>query len=179
MTLLKADDDAAPVPDEALVHTAIADPLAFAAIYERFRAPVYRYLRARTQSDDDALDLAAATFERAFRSLATYRASGAGLGAWLFRIARNAQLNERRRTTRLTALAGADVLPAVSQTQEGIGIDLRVALARLPAPTRDAMALRYAAGLTAREIGAVLGKRPDAVQKLIERGLDTLREGLA
>jgi len=38
--------------------------------------------------------------------------------------------------------------------------------------------IRYAGGLTTQEIGAVLGKRPEAVQKLIERALATLREAL-
>ena len=51
-------------------------------------------------------------------------------------------------------------------------------LAQLPSDTRDAIALRYAAGLTAVEIGHVLGKRPEAVQKMIGRGLSTLREAL-
>lgn len=176
---IQADGDPARVPDDALVRAAISDPLAFAAIYERFRIPVYRYLRARTESDDDALELAAATFERALRSLATYRASGAGLGAWLFRIARNAHLNEQRRVTRQTPLDAMDRPSITGHHQEGVGVDLQVALARLPAATRDAIALRYAAGLTAREIGAVLGKRPDAVQKLIERGLESLREDLS
>ena len=47
---------------------------------------------------------------------------------------------------------------------------------RLPSDLREALLLRYAGGLTAREIGAVLGKRDAAVQKQIERGLNALRE---
>jgi DNA-directed RNA polymerase specialized sigma24 family protein len=46
----------------------------------------------------------------------------------------------------------------------------------LPGPTRDAIALRYAAGLSTREIAAVLGKSEAATQKLISRGLAALRE---
>ena len=56
---IQADGDPARVPDDALVRAAISDPLAFAAIYERFRIPVYRYPRARTERDDDALELTA------------------------------------------------------------------------------------------------------------------------
>ncbi len=49
-------------------------------------------------------------------------------------------------------------------------------VARLPADQGEALLLRYASGLTAREIGFVIGKGEDAVQKHIERGLAALRE---
>jgi RNA polymerase sigma-70 factor (ECF subfamily) len=51
-------------------------------------------------------------------------------------------------------------------------------VARLPDDQRDALLLRYAGGLTSREIGIVIGKRESAVQKQIERGLATLREAI-
>ena len=53
---------------------------------------------------------------------------------------------------------------------------LAAAVDQLPDVQRDALALRYAAGLTAREIGAALGKTEHATQKLISRALATLRE---
>ena len=65
---------------------AVADHAEFAVIYERYRLPVYRYLRALGLDDDAAADLTATTFERALRSLHSYRGSGGGLGAWLVRI---------------------------------------------------------------------------------------------
>jgi DNA-directed RNA polymerase specialized sigma24 family protein len=46
----------------------------------------------------------------------------------------------------------------------------------LPADQRDAIVLRFATGLTAREIGTVLGKSEAASQKLVSRGLAALRE---
>ena len=44
---------------------------------------------------------------------------------------------------------------------------LMVAVNRLPEIQRDAIVLRYAARLTAREIGDVLGKSNQATQKLL------------
>ena len=49
-------------------------------------------------------------------------------------------------------------------------------LAELPEPARDALALRYAAGLSAREIAHVIGKSDDATKKLLSRSLASLRE---
>jgi len=49
-------------------------------------------------------------------------------------------------------------------------------VAALPPDQRDAIVLRFAAGLTAREIGDVLGKSEAASQKLVSRWLTALKE---
>lgn len=168
--------DGSDAPDDALVAAALADRARFAAIYERYRLPVYRYVRARGADEDTAIDVVASAFERALVALPSYRPRGGGLAAWLLRIARNAWLDEGRRRARTAELS------VVAGRADGGGLgrdpDLHVALSRLPAEAQEAVALRYAAGLTAAEIGVVLGKRPAAVQKLIERALDTLKEAL-
>ncbi|MFN8621188.1 MAG: RNA polymerase sigma factor [Chloroflexota bacterium] len=152
------------------------DPAALAVIYERYHVQLFRFALARGADEDTAVDVVATTFERALANLGSYRPRGGGLPAWLFRIARNALVDEQRRRSRLTDL-GAVALRAAppGATRDP---DLHVALARLPDDAREAVALRYAAGLTAAEIGEVLGKRPAAVQKLIQRTLDSLKEVL-
>lgn len=161
--------------DEELVRAAKADRAAFAAIYRRYQLSVYRFLRALGATDDQAADVTASTFERAIRGLGGYRGGSGGLGAWLCRIARNTYLNERKRDRRLSSLDDSADQPAPNG-EASTGAELRAMVAGLPHVTRDAIVLRYAAGLTTREIGIVLGKRPDAVQKLIERGLTSLKE---
>ena len=54
--------------------------------------------------------------------------------------------------------------------------ELRELVRGLPEVQRDAIALRYASGLSASEIGQVIGKSEAASQKLIQRALATLRE---
>jgi len=158
------------------------DPSSFGLLYEQHRLPVYRYLRARTRSDADALDLAADTFERAFASLGRFRRRDGGVQAWLFRIARNTAIDAHRRRRPTVDLAGADSQLGRAafevDRREGDRTDLLDLVSRLPADQREALLLRYAAGLTAREIGAVVGKREDAVQKQIERGLAALRKAV-
>ena len=191
-------DEAAPVPargvlrvespgsvasDDELVAAALADRAAFARIYERDRLPVFRFLRGRTASEDDALDLVAVTFERALVSLGTYRGSGGGLLAWMLRIARNAAVDESRRRGR--AKPGSAVGREWSERHDrdpGLGLEdaivLRALVADLPEPQRDAVLLRYAAGLSVREISEVIGKREEATRKLLQRALHRLREEL-
>src|SRR5437867_9923810 len=70
---------------------------AFAVLYARYRENVFRFLRSRCRNEDDAVDLTATTFERALSAIGRYRPRGAGFGAWLLRIARNAAIDHDRR----------------------------------------------------------------------------------
>ena len=158
------------------------DPADIWMLYERHRLPDYRYLRARTSSDDDALDLAGITFEKAFANLGRFRSRDGGVQAWLFRIARNAAIDAHRRQRPTVVLEAADAQLGRAALEAGRRDDERTDIldlvGRLPEDQREALLLRYAGGLTAKEIGIVVGKREGAVQKQIERGLAALRETL-
>jgi RNA polymerase sigma-70 factor, ECF subfamily len=167
--------------DDELALAARADSAAFGILYERHRLAVFRYLRTRTRTEDDAAELTAVAFERALAGMHRYRPRGGGVVAWLLRIARNAAIDAGRRKhavpfdTDLTDVAGAADPEASAIERERLA-SVAAAVDRLPDVQREALALRYAAGLTAREIGDVLGKSEQATQKLISRALATLRE---
>ena len=169
-----------PRADAAVAEPERLDAAAFGILYQTHRLAVFRYLRARTQTEDEALDLAAVTFERAFASLHRFRRRDGGVQAWLFRIARNTAIDAHRRRRETVGLAGADAqLGRIAVEADRIhseGADVLDLVARLPQVQAETLLLRYAGGLTAREIGAVIGKREGAVQKQIERGLAALRE---
>lgn len=169
--------------DRDLIVAAVARPAAFAEVYRTYRQPVYRYVRSLVASDDEATDLTSTTFERALRSLGSYRASGSAVG-WLLRIARNAAIDAARRRRPSVSWDDPSVrrLPADDpppekelETNERLR-ELQRLVRELPSATRDAISLRYGAGLSAREIGAVLNKSEAATQKLITRGLAALKE---
>lgn len=155
----------------------------FAAVYEACRLPVFRYLRSRTRSDDEAAELAATAFERAFRSFDRYDADEPAL-PWLLRIARNVAIDAARRRRPLVSLQLIQTRdqpldpssPEEAALQSERHDDLRRLVLALPEPQRDAIALRYGAGLGAREIGVVIGRSEEATQKLLERALAALRE---
>ena len=167
--------------DEELALEARSDPRAFGVLYQRHRLAVFRYLRTRTASEDDAAELTAIAFERALRAMPRYRSSGGGVLAWLLRIARNAAVDAGRRTS--TVPMPTDLTDErASGSPETVVLDaerhaaLAEAVNRLPDVQREALALRYAAGLTAREIGTVIGKSEQATQKLLSRAIVALRE---
>jgi RNA polymerase sigma-70 factor (ECF subfamily) len=167
--------------DDELALAARSDPAAFGLLYARHRLAVFRYLRMRTTSEDQAAELTAVTFERALTAIPRYRPRGGGFLAWLLRIARNAAIDAGRRTSAVPLDGNAPDDRLVNGPEETVleterRATLAAAIDRLPQVQREAVVLRYAARLTAREIGQVLGKTDQATQKLIRRALETIRE---
>jgi RNA polymerase sigma-70 factor (ECF subfamily) len=169
---------------ESAARRAASDPAAFAEVYVMHRDAVFRFLRVRVQDEDAALDLTADTFERALGSISRYSPRGGGIRAWLFRIARNTAVDHARRhrmripfwTMDTDVPASEDDEPERSALVAHERRQLRMLLADLPDVQRDAIALRYGAGLTAREIAVVIGKGEEATQKLLSRALRRLKE---
>lgn len=149
---------------------------ALETLYREHSLHVFRYLRARVESDDEAGELTAMTFERAIHAHDRFRPRAGGERAWLLRIARNAAIDVAR--SRRHSIVSSELVEATPATETSVErlAELRVLLAGLPEDQRDALHLRYAGGLTAREIGAVIGKSESATQKLITRALSALRE---
>jgi RNA polymerase sigma-70 factor (ECF subfamily) len=171
--------------DDRLAVEARTDAEAFARLYERHVERVYRYLRARGASDDDAAELAAVTFERALIHIDRYRPGKSGFAGWLVGIARNAFIDTTRRPaarsvdlTEASGLASPDGSPediAIAADERRRTMDF---VARLPDVQRDALALRFAAGLSSRQIAPVIGKSEAATKKLLTRSLAVLKEAM-
>lgn len=170
--------------DDALVIAARNDPQAFAPLYARHVEAVYRYLRARGAAEDDAAELVGLTFERALRNISRYRPGGSGFRPWLLRIARNALIDAGRRSRRTVGIEHAARLVSPGHTPEDAAIfaeDRRHILAivqQLPQVQQEAIALRFAAGLSTREIAVVIGKSEAATKKQLTRSLHALKEAI-
>jgi RNA polymerase sigma-70 factor (ECF subfamily) len=167
--------------DDELALAAGSDPAAFGLLYERHRLAVFRYLRTRTSTEDDAVELTAIAFEKAITAMPGYHPRGGGILAWLLRIARNAAIDASRRASPIPLdgdvpderRANAPEEAALANETQSTLVS---AVSRLPEIQREAIVLRYAARLSAREIGAVLGKSDQATQKLLSRALATIKE---
>ncbi len=170
--------------EAALVAAAQANPAAFGTLYRRYLPQVYRYVRAHVASDEDAADLTQHVFLSALDALPSYRDRGVPFAAWLFRIARNAAVDAaRRQRPSVTwdavpeALHPADAHEPESDLLRSEDLArLDALLRRLDPAKREMLSLRFAAGLSAPEIAAVVGKRPEAVKKQLTRILQALKE---
>lgn len=161
---------------------AALDDAEFVRRYEAHRLPVFRYLRSRSPTDEEAADLTAMTFERAWGARHSERANSDRYAAWLFSIARHLAIDaaRRRATERRGLLRWPRSEPAPDPATLVLRDEserlLRARLATLPELQREVLLLRFAGGLGAREIGLVVGKREEATQKLITRALGRLKE---
>jgi RNA polymerase sigma-70 factor (ECF subfamily) len=182
ITLLQAhaEQDA----DALAVAQALAEPAAFGILYERYGVRVYRYLRAKTASDEEAADLTQTVFLRAFASLRGYRSNRAPFVAWLFRIARNVSIDAHRRRQRAVAGEASGWLRPSSEFLDPVEMAirrerldrLRLLLADLDPSKRDLLMLRFSAGLSSAEIAAIVGKSEAAVKKQLTRIIAALKE---
>lgn len=174
--------------DEADVLAAAAgDQDAFTRLYNCHMPAVYRYLRARVASPEDAADLTQQVFLSAYRRLPEYRPGPSGFAAWLFRIARNAAIDASRRNRQAVSWDAvpeslvphaADAGPERAAVSAEAVARVRSVIARLDRQKQELLALRFAAGLSSRQIAAVVGKNEPAVKKQLWRLVLQLREEL-
>ena len=166
--------------ESAMVEAARKNPQAFAALYDRYVQPIYRYLYSRVGSGADAEDLTAQTFLSALEGLARYQHRGL-FSAWLFSIARSKAMDYFRRRKNLSLdesfpSHGPDLLTSTANKAE---IEHLVSLVgTLAEDERELIRLRYVADLSFREMAALLGRNEDAVKKTLYRLLSRLQSQL-
>ncbi len=172
--------------ESALIELAKKDQEAFGQLYERYSQRIYQYIYYRTSSEDDAEDLTAKTFMRAWQHIANYDDRGVPFSAWLYRIAHNLVANwhrdnSRRRIISLSDLSlwqvnedGPEASALLAEDRTAL---LRV-VRRLPADRQELLALKFVEHLSNSEIGEVMGRSEGAIKSLYHRTLISLREEL-
>lgn len=157
---------------------------AFAALYDAYAGRLYRFLAIRVTQPADAEDLLQRVFVKVIEALPRYQDRGLPFGAWLFRIARNVVIDFTRARPDDEALtvvvdrADDGVQPSAVAEQEADRRVVREALDLLTSEQRDVLVYRFFAGLSPREIAALMGKREGSVRALQFRALATLRRHL-
>lgn len=121
----------APLPSDASVIAAsLADPDRFGEIFDRHFATVFRFAERRV-GRDQASEVAAESFARAFVKRGSFRPEAVDALPWLLGIASKLILHERRRFARY--LAAVERVSSESQTTDREA-DLASADRRLDAP---------------------------------------------
>ncbi|SDU76719.1 RNA polymerase sigma-70 factor, ECF subfamily [Jiangella alkaliphila] len=157
------------------------DAEAFAALFERFYEPLYRYFAARIPDRVEAEDMAAAVFVEVARGLPGFHSGGAAFIGWLFTVARHdlADAHRHHRRHRVDPVAEVPEPEAAPDVAEQVigrleAHRLRAALNRLTGDQRDVVLLKFAAGLSNEEVARALGKPVSAVKSLQHRALAAL-----
>ena len=155
------------------------DDDAFEQLYAAEASALFSFLAYRTGDRSLAEDLLADAFERALRG--RYNARKGSAKTWLYAIA----LNVLRDHTRRAAAESR----AYERVDDGVARDpfadievrdeLLRGLTQLSAEEREAISLRFGAGLTVPEMATVLGEPLTTVEGRVYRALRKLREALA
>ena len=139
-----------------------------------------RYARALTRNRDRADDLVQDTLSRALDKQHLWQ-PGTNLGAWLFTIMHNQNVNNVRRDVReITAVEIERVsatLPATTDPSASRKmVELDRALAQLPLGQRQVILLVGLEGMSYEDAAGILGVPVGTVRSRLSRGRDTLRE---
>lgn len=169
---------------------AAGEPEAFDRFVEHFRSKVFHYSWLVCGQPEDAEEVAQATLLKVFASIDQLR-EPERVRAWVFRIARNACLMQRRRSIFAPAHESSlDELPVAGEVPDSaeppdqalLQGELKAVLDRvileLPAAYRAVVVLRDLEELSTEETAEILGLKPDAVKTRLHRARLAMRQTL-
>ena len=178
-----AQASAAPPLEDARVEAAKrGDPSAWESAYLVYGRALMGYLMMRLENRDDAAEALSETFARAIDKASSFRGDAFAFRAWLFSIARNVSTDQHRFRARLVVIPE---IPETDDRPQPSGDDLAIlaedvaeirrGFARLTQADQEVLWLRVCSGLSAADVGRVLGKKAGAVRIQQLRALDSLR----
>ena len=158
-------------------------PWAYQRLFESLGRPVAGYLRGQGADDPDGL--ANDVFLRVFTNLGGFKGDEERFRSWVFAIAHNVLVDDRRRQSRRPVVAGEPLTEAEAPSSTESDALARLGtervtslLGELSPDQRDVLLLRIVADLTVEQVAEALGKAPGAVKQLQRRGLAALRRRL-
>ncbi len=176
------------IESELVRRAATGDPTATESLLTDVRPGLVRYCRARlgrvggayTTADDVAQEVCVAVL----RALPRYREQGAPFAAFVYGIAAHKVTDAQRAAARAAAVTPTDAPldrpdAAPGPEQQAVSTDLARRLSalldRLPDVQREIILLRVAVGLSAGEVGTIVGMTAAAVRMAQSRALARLR----
>src|SRR5262245_28005364 len=155
------------------------DPAAFADLVARWQQPVARFV-ARLAGAARAADLCQEVFLRVLQAWPRYRETG-HFSTWLFRIAVNVARDAGRRSRTTPVPLPADDPPGLDTTADALcerrelARAVAVAVAELPPPLREVLALRHDEGMSFEEMARVLGAPASTLKSRFAVALTRMR----
>jgi len=159
--------------EAGLIDASRTDPAAFALLYDRYVARIYKYLYHRLGYHQDAEEITSQTFLSAMENLSTYGYHGNFIG-WLITIARNKLVDFYRCEHPLKGLdeelshsTAEDPLQTVIAQERKR--QLQEMISSLSEEEQELLRLRFVVELSFKEIGELMQKSEAAAKKQIYR----------
>lgn len=148
---------------------------------QRYERPLIRYAHGHTGNLEDARDIVQDVFVKLSQNLDTL--DHERLAPWLFTVCRNRALDHHRKHQRLVVMetetldleAAADPAPNEAMETRETATALRELIETLPARQREAVRLKFIAGLDYQQISAAMQTSIGNVGYLIHHGVAALK----
>lgn len=184
VTLIAMDGENQQTDEQLLERFNKGSVKAFETLYNRYRQSLYLYLLRTAASAAEAEDVYQEVWSRVIHN--KFEISGGSLRAYLFRVARNLQIDlQRRQRIRLVADSlepddCADNRPAGDERAhaEDCGRRLLSEVGRLPVEQREAFMLKEEGGLTLEQIAELVSAGRETVKSRLRYALKRLRQAL-
>jgi RNA polymerase sigma factor (sigma-70 family) len=177
--------------EDLMLRYGAGDADAFAPLYERHKAPLYRYVLRQVQPAATAEEVFQDVWMNVVRVRATYQVR-AKFTTWLYRLAHNRIVDHYRRSKTNAAQASMDdddaLLEQIPQNEllepeneldrRRMARQLLELLQSLPPVQREAFVLREEGGLTVEEIAVVTGVNMETAKSRLRYALAKLRQAL-
>jgi RNA polymerase sigma-70 factor (ECF subfamily) len=164
------------------------DQRAYAQLYDYYAAGIYRLCYSLVLNKQDAEDVLQESFVYAFKNLHRYDRDKSAFKTWLYTIAVSRCRNTYRRkqfpTIDLSQIMHWQLPAPKSETPEAViaqreSIDaIQAALVELSPILREAIVLRYAHGLTYREMSDVMDCPQKTAESRVRLAHDKLKDVL-
>ncbi len=162
------------------IRAAKRDEQAFAKLYDLYVDKIYKYIYYKSGRTDEAEDLTAQVFLKAWEAIENYKWEGYPFSTWLYRIAHN-QMIDYYRTHRETfpldtARAKESTIdPLEAAERTFTSSQIQSALMHLTHDQQRVVVLRFLEGYSTSEVAAIMDKDPDAIRALQHRALRALQ----
>ena len=181
MTTLPANDPTASYIEACLK----GDQAGYAGLYELYAPGVYRLCYGLVLNAQDAEDVLQDSFVYAFRNVHRFDAARASFKTWLYTIAvsrcRNTYRRKRMPLVDIAQMFGLEVAapehesPEAENARNAAKDAINKAMTELSPLLREAVILRYAQGLTFREISEVMDCPLKTAESRVRLAHDKLR----
>lgn len=146
-------------------------------VYEKYNSDFLSFARSITNDHNGAFDLVQDAYvsalerEEIFENMNEYQIKG-----WFFTTIKNKNIDNIRKSNRLTYQSEVDVFTRVEGFEEKVAVqDL---LKKLPEKYRNIVVLRYQMNLNSTEIGERLNISPSTVRSQLSNALNILKNYL-
>jgi RNA polymerase sigma-70 factor (ECF subfamily) len=168
--------------ERGLVEAAQKDAAAFQQLYDRYFDQIFSYVYYHCGSREQAEDITAATFQRGLEDIPNFRWRGVPYSAWLYRVASNLLARDHRHPAWLELKDEQFHDSGDSTGDEWLrqeqSAELQEAIRALPPDQRQAVLLRFFAGMRNKEVGKVMNRSEGAIKLLVFRAVNNLRKSL-